>query len=53
MRRQEVIQTTLECEVCHFNMPIFRKKAKQKKEGHVKHMYCPSCRKKQKFIEKK
>lgn len=53
MKRQEVVQTMLECEDCGFQMPIFRKQARQKKKGHIKHMYCPNCRKTKAFIEQK
>lgn len=52
MKRQKTVLTTLECEVCGTQMPISRKASKQKKPGHVKHMYCPKCKKTQAFIER-
>lgn len=39
------VGTWLRCGVCGFRAHIFRKESRQKKRGHVKHMWCSRCRK--------
>lgn len=51
MKKQKMVLTELCCEVCSFEMTIPRRVNKQKKTGHIKHMYCPMCYKEQAFIE--
>lgn len=53
MRKQSVVLTELNCGECDCLMTIPRKVSKQKKPGHVKHMYCPMCDIEQPFIEGK
>lgn len=53
MKRQKTVMATLECDKCGSKMSIQRKASKQKKQGHVKHMYCPGCKETTAFIEKK
>lgn len=36
--------TDLLCDVCGNKTTIFRKKSKQKKQGHTKHMWCYKCK---------
>ncbi|AAY53029.1 ribosome associated inhibitor A; zinc finger domain [Listeria phage A511] len=47
----KTVQTTLLCPECGEKVSIFRRSAKQKKDGHIKHMYCPYCKKTQGFVE--
>jgi predicted RNA-binding Zn-ribbon protein involved in translation (DUF1610 family) len=51
--RTKTALTVLECPECGFLWEIPRKKSKQKKAGHVKHMHCPGCNIVQGFIEKR
>lgn len=51
MKRQKMVMTTLHCEECGNPFTIARKLAKQKEDGHIKHMYCPSCKETRAFIE--
>lgn len=51
MMKRKTVLTRLSCEVCLFEMTIPRRVNKQKKPGHIKHMYCPMCFKEQAFIE--
>lgn len=53
MKKGNTVLTYLECPECAFEYVISRKESNQKKAGHIKHMYCPVCRKKQGFIEHK
>jgi len=53
MRKVKTVLTYLECPECKFEYVISRKESNQKKIGHIKHMYCPKCRRKQGFIELK
>lgn len=32
------------CEFCGLEFPIWRKASRLKTDEHVKHMYCPACR---------
>lgn len=45
------IQKDLKCKECGYIFPIHRKLHKNHKAGHIKHMYCPSCRKVTEHIE--
>lgn len=51
MKKQKVVQTELFCGECGMKMPIIRKASKKKSKGHLKHMYCPSCKEVQGFLE--
>lgn len=39
------IQKTLSCNVCYLTITILRLAGKNRKEGHIKHMWCPMCQK--------
>lgn len=39
------------CQNCGTQMPIPRDSGKQRKHGHIKHIWCPCCKKKMKFKE--
>lgn len=45
MGRQSVTQTTLQCPECLNKVQICRKAGKQRKRGHIKHMWCAHCQK--------
>lgn len=40
----KVEMTQLRCPQCGTVNIIWRKKSKLKKDGHLKHMYCPICK---------
>lgn len=44
MKKQKTIQTALYCSECDTKMPIVRKASRRKSKGHLKHMYCPTCK---------
>lgn len=44
-------KTELICPNCGEIVSIQRKIGNQKKEGHIKDLYCPVCKKTRKFIE--
>lgn len=46
-----MVQAHLKCPACNFLMIIPRKASRQKKEGHVKHMYCKRCMCERGFVE--
>lgn len=48
-----MVQTRLECSECGTQVFIMRKRGKQKKRGHIKHMYCIGCKETTGFIELK
>lgn len=33
------------CEECGTEFPIWRRKSRLKDDDHIKHLYCPTCRK--------
>lgn len=33
------------CEECGAEFPIWRRKSRLKDDDHVKHLYCPTCKK--------
>lgn len=43
--------STLICSVCNSRMVIPRRKSSQRKEGHIKTMYCGICGKVTDFVE--
>lgn len=51
MKKQKMIQARLECPECKTVMPISRKAGKKKVAGHIKHMYCPTCKEVRGFEE--
>lgn len=53
MGKQKASSTILLCPECKKRFKIWRKTSKQKKKGHVKHMFCPYCRQTVGFIELK
>lgn len=51
MKKQVMVYSKLECQECGSNLNIPRKRAKKRSEGHIKHMYCPTCKLTTGFIE--
>ena len=49
----KTVKTDLICSECGYIFPIFRKANKQKKELHIKDLYCPLCKKDTKHLEMK
>lgn len=49
----KVVISNLMCPVCEHIMPIPRHVGCQRKDGHIKDMFCPYCGKKRKFVEHK
>jgi hypothetical protein len=39
------------CTHCGTHIPLPRKVQKQREAGHLKHIYCPTCREDRQFIE--
>lgn len=48
---QRMVQSKLICQECGSQMVIYRRKADQRKLGHIKHMHCPRCKETQAFME--
>ena len=48
---QRMVQSKFICQKCGAQMVLYRKRAEQRKLGHVKHMYCPSCKETKAFTE--
>lgn len=53
MAKTQTVSTSLKCTGCGTTSIIQRKKCRQKKSGHIKHMYCWQCREIQAFTELK
>jgi len=52
-RRASLVRPSiLVCRECGYPAYIQRRLARLKKEGHVKHLYCPSCKRTTAHIEK-
>lgn len=51
--KKVTIKTQLLCPRCRTITPIFRKEAKQRKEGHYKNFYCYVCKSTHNHIELK
>lgn len=47
------VETFLICSVCDNVYPMFRHKGKQKKDGHIKHLWCYRCKETTAHIEDK
>ena len=50
-KRQQYIISELKCPVCGNNFSVPRRKGKLRPIGHIKDIWCPVCKKTQKFIE--
>ncbi len=50
-KKQSLIIKKLECTQCGCIREIPRKLSRNKKTGHYKHMFCPTCNEKTKYIE--
>ena len=50
-KNQIMIQSKFICQECGAQMVLYRKRAEQRKLGHVKHMHCPSCKETRAFTE--
>lgn len=48
---QRMVQSKFICQECGAQMVLYRKRAEQRKLGHVKHMFCPSCKETKAFTE--
>lgn len=48
---QRMVQSRFICQECGAQMVLYRKRAEQRKLGHVKHMHCPSCKETRAFTE--
>lgn len=44
-------QVTLRCAVCGRESFIWRRKSRLKEKGHVKHLWCPSCKERVPHVE--
>lgn len=52
MKRHITINTSdMICPECGRNFPIIRAASKTREKGHIKDLYCPFCKKDQKFRE--
>lgn len=51
MAKAQTVSASLKCNACDTISIIQRKKCRQKKSGHIKHMYCWQCREVQAFTE--
>jgi len=49
--RTKKFYSTLICKECGLKMTIPRPRAKKRKEGHIKTMYCAVCKEERDFIE--
>jgi len=50
-RARKVVMATLYCSKCHNKAEIWRKAWKQKKNNHIKHLWCIKCRYRTAHIE--
>lgn len=50
-KNQIMVQSKFVCQECGAQMVLYRKRAEQRKLGHVKHMYCPNCKETTAFTE--
>ena len=41
------------CSVCGYHVPLPRSMSLQRQKGHLKCLWCPRCKGKQNFIEKR
>lgn len=53
VRRTKTEQTFLICSQCNNVFTIFRKVNRQKKDGHIKHLWCFKCKEVTAHIEDK
>lgn len=51
MKRTKVVISYLKCSVCGYVASVPRKIGKQRENNHIKDMYCPFCKKVEKFKE--
>ena len=47
----QTIKKYLKCTECNIKQSIIRKVSKNKKAGHIKKLWCPSCHKRTKHVE--
>lgn len=50
-RRRWMVTSTFVCPECDTEIPLPREHCTQREKGHIKDLYCPKCKKKQKFKE--
>lgn len=53
MKKQEMVISNLKCQECGNILTVPRKRAKQREDGHIKHMFCPYCKDIKPFEEDK
>lgn len=51
VKGKKIIEKTLHCKVCGASRTIIRSAGRDKKTGHVKHMWCINCGVEQPFEE--
>lgn len=51
MKKQVTTISYFVCPECGLEMPLSRVKCLRREKGHIKDLYCPTCRKVQKFKE--
>lgn len=51
MKKQVTTISYFVCHECGLEMPLSRVKCLRREKGHIKDLYCPTCKKVQKFKE--
>ena len=51
MKKQQVFQRWFKCPDCKCMQSAFKASSHKTKEGHVKDMWCPWCKKVEKFVQ--
>lgn len=51
MRKTKVTQRWFKCPGCNTIQAAFKNNARKTSEGHIKDMWCPWCKKEQKFVQ--
>ena len=51
MKKQVTTISYFVCPECGLEMPLSRVKCLRREKGHIKDLYCPTCKKVQKFKE--
>lgn len=51
MRKRNVTERRFKCPECKAIMTAYKSSARRTAEGHIKHMWCPWCKKEQPFVQ--
>ena len=51
MKKKHFVISTFICQTCGMKIPLPRVHGQQRENGHVKDVYCPSCKCDRKFTE--